>query len=128
MTMRYLMLLEATSFALAALIHAGFLIPGYEHPKARIAEAVIATVLFAGVAIIWARPAATRQVSLGAQGLALLGTLVGVFTIIIGIGPQTMPDIVYHVCILVLLAWGLSKAARLPTSTSRDIGGEFSSK
>jgi hypothetical protein len=114
--MRYLMILEATSFALAALIHAGLLIAGYEHPKARIAESVIATVLFAGVAIIWVRPAATRQVSLGAQGFALLGTLVGGFTIIIGIGPRTVPDIIYHIGILVLLAWGLSMAARMRPS------------
>lgn len=114
--MRYLMLVEAASFGIAALIHSGVLIAGYEHSKARIAEAVIATVLFAGVAIIWARPAATRQAALGAQGFALLGTLVGGFTIIIGIGPRTVPDIVYHIGILALLAWGLSVAARPRTA------------
>lgn len=116
--MRNLMLLEVASFAIAALIHAGILITGYEHAKARIAESVIAAVLFAGAAIIWARPAATRQVALGAQGFALLGTLVGGLTIIIGIGPRTVPDIVYHIAILVLLVWGLNVTARARTTSS----------
>ena len=61
--------------------------------------------------------------ALGTQGhilvigafCALLGTLVGVFTIIIGIGPRTKPDIAYHVAIVAVLIWGLVAAARSPT-------------
>jgi hypothetical protein len=41
------------------------------------------------------------------QAFALVGTLVGLFTIAIGVGPRTAPDVTYHVIILVVLAWGL---------------------
>ncbi|MFN2556638.1 MAG: hypothetical protein ABR592_07155 [Nitriliruptorales bacterium] len=44
--------------------------------------------------------------SIAAQGFALLGTLVGVFTIVVGVGPRTAPDIVYHFVILAVLMWG----------------------
>jgi hypothetical protein len=50
-----------------------------------------------------------------AQSFALLGTLIGVFTIIIGIGPRTITDIVYHVAIAAVLVWGLA----LPTMPRR---------
>ena len=36
-----------------------------------------------------------------------MGTLVGVFTIIVGVGPQTTPDVVYHIGIVAVLLWGL---------------------
>ena len=67
-TIRSFLLFEAATFLVASLIHSGVLIAGYEHQKARIAEGVIA--------------------------LALLGTLIGVFTIAVGVGPRTAPDIV----------------------------------
>jgi hypothetical protein len=63
-------------------------IRGYEHRQARIAESVIAAVLLAGLAWSWLRPAWTRRTGLAVQGFALLGTLVGAFTIAIGIGAQ----------------------------------------
>jgi len=44
----------------------------------------------------------------------LLGTLVGIFTIAIGVGPRTVPDIVYHVTIVIVLVSGLVVAARRP--------------
>ena len=107
---RLIMLVEAASFALASLIHSGRLIPGYEHRQARLAEGVIATVLLIGVALTVIRPAWLRGVGLGAQGFALLGTFVGVFTIAIGVGPRTLPDVLYHIGIVVVLAWGLRLA------------------
>jgi hypothetical protein len=108
---RVFLLIEAVSFALASLIHSGQLIPGYQHHPARIAESVIATVLLVGLASTWLRPAAPRKIGLWAQGFALLGTMVGVFTIIVGVGPRTAPDIAYHVAILLVLAWGLRETA-----------------
>jgi hypothetical protein len=60
------------------------------------------------------RPAWTRWVGLAAQGFALLGTLVGIFTIAIGVGPRTVPDVVYHAVIVVVLVWGLIVTARAP--------------
>ena len=83
------MVVEAATFIVAAAIHGGLLIRGYEHREARIAESVIAIVLLAGATLTWIRPASARAMGLGAQGFALLGTLVGVLTIAIGIGPRS---------------------------------------
>lgn len=113
-TIRRLMLVEAGFFALAALIHAGAIVPGYEHREARIAETLIAVVLLVGLAAGWARPVWTRGASLAAQGFALFGTLVGIFTIVVGVGPRTVPDVVYHIGIVILLMWGLRMAALAP--------------
>ncbi len=104
---RLLMLFEAATFAAASLVHTGILIRGYEHRQARIAEGVIALVLVGAAAIAWIRPTWTRPAGFGGQGFALLGTFVGIFTIIVGVGPRTMPDIAYHIVIVAVLVWGL---------------------
>jgi len=113
-TIRLFLALEALAFTKAALIHAGFLISGYEHYQARIAESIIATVLVAGLVVSLARPSATRLGALVAQGFALVATSVGVFTIIVGVGPRTVPDVIYHVVIVAVLLVGLVVAARAP--------------
>jgi hypothetical protein len=109
-TLRLFMLVEAATFIVAAAIHGGRLVVGYEHREARIAETVIAFVLLAGAALTWSRPGSARAAGLVAQGFALLGTLVGIFTIVIGIGPRSVLDIVYHAAIVGVLAWGLAVA------------------
>jgi predicted tellurium resistance membrane protein TerC len=109
---RVFLLVEAVSFAIASMIHAGRLVQGYEHSKARIAEAAIATVLVVGLALTWIRPMELGTIGLWAQGFALLGTLVGIFTIAVGVGPRTTPDIVYHVAIVLVLIVGLRVAVR----------------
>jgi hypothetical protein len=91
----------------------GFLIGGYEHLKAVIAESVIAVALLAGLAISWIRPDATHKIGLATQTFALLGTLVGIFTITIGVGPRTAPDIVYHIVIVPVLVSGLIVTRRV---------------
>jgi uncharacterized membrane protein YoaK (UPF0700 family) len=111
-TTRLFLLVEAASFAAASLVHSGVFISGYEHAQARIAEGVIAAVLFAGLILSFIRREWTRPVGLAAQGFALLGTLVGLFTIAIGVGPRTVPDLVYHAVIVVVLVWGLIVTAR----------------
>ena len=109
---RVFMLFEAATFIMAALIHFRLLIDGYAHRKAGVAESVIAVVLVAGVALTSIRSDAVRAIGLAAQGFALLGTLVGIVTIAIGVGPRTTPDIVYHAAIVVVLVSGLVVAAR----------------
>jgi hypothetical protein len=42
----------------------------------------------------------------------LLGTLVGLFTIAIGIGPRTAPDVIYHLVMVIVLVLGLRAAKR----------------
>jgi hypothetical protein len=115
-TIRTLLLVEAASFVVASLVHAGILVDGYEHREARIAETIIAIVLSAGLLLTWIRPAWTRVAALATQAFALFWTLVGVFTIIIGIGPRTVPDVVYHAGIVVLLIYGLVAARRVARS------------
>jgi hypothetical protein len=44
---------------------------------------------------------------LAAQGFALLGTLVGIFTIVVGVGPRSVLDIIDHVAIVAVLVRGL---------------------
>ena len=101
---------EAAAFISAALIHFGLLIDGYEHLKAGTAESVIAVVLLIGLALTWIRQGSTRRAGLVAQTFALLGTLVGIFTIAIGVGPRTVPDILYHLGIMAVLVYGLTVA------------------
>lgn len=115
---RAFLLFEAAAFMLAALIHKGFLVEGYEHAEAHVAESIIAAVLFGGLLLtLFLRPW-TRNVALAVQGFALLGTLVGIFTIIVGVGPRTVPDIVYHVAIVAVLIWGLTVARRAPAAVT----------
>jgi hypothetical protein len=118
-TIRRFLLLEGISFVIAGLFHSGALVDGYEHREAAVAESVIAVVLLVGFGMTWVWPARTRLIGIVAQGFALLGTLVGVFVIAIGVGPRTVPDIVYHVAIVVALVWGLVVAARAPADATR---------
>jgi hypothetical protein len=115
---RRFLLVEAATFITAAAIHAGWLISGYEHREARIAESIIAAVLVGGAAITWTGPAWTRTAGLFAQGFALFWTLVGIATIAAGVGPRTGPDILYHVAIVAVLVWGLTVTRRVRVSHS----------
>ena len=114
-TIRIFLLIEALGFAKASVIHAGYLLPGYAHFEAHVAETVIAIVLLVALAVSGLRPGRTRAAGLVGQGFALLGTLVGLFTIAIGVGPRTVPDVVYHVAMVLILVWGLIVARRART-------------
>ncbi|MGH8946293.1 MAG: hypothetical protein ACRDVL_09090 [Acidimicrobiia bacterium] len=104
--------METIVFALASATHGGLFGDDYRHTEASTAEGVIAVVLLAGLAVSLVRPSLSRRAGLWAQGFALLGTLVGLFTIIIGVGPRTVPDVVFHSGLIVLLVWGLVTVAR----------------
>ena len=116
--LRLFLLLEGASFVLAGLVHFGVLTRGYEHGSAASAESVIGAVLLVALALTWGLPAWTRTVGIAAQGFALLGTLVGAFMVAVGVGPRTLPDVVYHAAILLALACGLVVAARAPADTA----------
>jgi hypothetical protein len=115
---RIFLLFEAAVFAVATLAHAGVLVAGYEHREARIAESVLALVLFFGFMVGMIRPAWTRRAGMVTQGFALAGTVVGIFTIIVGVGPRTVPDILYHLGIVGILSWGLLQAARMQSGSN----------
>lgn len=112
-TVRWFLALEVVVFALAALLHAGVITTGYEHRQARIAESVIGAVLLIGLVVSVAAPELTRRAGLLAQGFALLGTCVGLFTIAVGVGPRTIVDLAIHATMLALLISGLVVAARI---------------
>jgi hypothetical protein len=109
---RVLLLVEGAAFALAGMVHSGMLINGYADRAASIAESTIATVLFLGSALTFVWPSRTRAISLVVQTFALLGTLLGAFVIAIGIGPRTVPDVVFHASILAVLGGGMYYLAR----------------
>jgi hypothetical protein len=111
--LRLLLLFEAATFVVAASIHFGALLDGYEHTKAGTAESVIAVVLLAGFALSFRR---AQQAVIGAQSFAILGVCVGLFTIAVGVGPRTVLDVAYHVAILALLVAGLAIALREPAT------------
>ena len=59
-TMRRFVTAEVAVFGLAALVHAGILVRGYEHRQAAIAETVIAAVLALGLAVSLVAPGWSR--------------------------------------------------------------------
>jgi hypothetical protein len=111
-TIRLFLLIEAATFFIASSIHGGFLIHGYAHRAAHVAETVIGMVLLAGLAVTWIGGVWVRRAGLGAQAFALLGTLVGLLTIALGVGPRTVPDVAYHILIVAVLISGLFVSAR----------------
>ena len=116
---RLFLIVEALALFAASLIHRGLLIGGYEHREARIAETVIAVVLLVGLACTWIGPRWLRRAAVAAQAFALLGTLVGITTIVIGIGPRTVLDVAYHIAIVIVLICGLAVAVRTPSVAGR---------
>lgn len=75
---------------------------------------IIGIVLLGGAITSIVRPEWTRTAALITQTFALLGTAIGIFTIVIGIGPRSVPDVVYHIAIVLVLMWGLLLARRMP--------------
>lgn len=116
---RRFLVFEAATFVAAAFVHFGVFIHGYEHQRAAVAESVIAIVLLTGLTVSWIRETSTRGIGLAAQAFALLGTLVGLFTIAVGVGPRTIPDIAYHIAIVAVLLWGLLVTKRTPAHSAR---------
>ena len=105
--MRLLLLIEAAVFLLAALAHLGWTVTGYEHMRAATAESVIGAVLLLGFILAVAIPGRLRAIGITVQIFALIGTLIGVVMVIIGVGPQTGPDMIYHALMLILLGAGI---------------------
>lgn len=104
---------EIALFACASTVHAGLLPFGEPHSRAATAEAIIAVILALGLVTGLVRPSLVRRAALAAQGLALVGTLVGAITIAIGIGPQTGGDKAFHLVLVAVLVFGLWLAGRI---------------
>lgn len=119
--LRRLLAIEAAAFAAAALVHTGVLVRGSVDPGAAIAESIIGLVLAIGAVLTWTRPEWTRRVAIGAQTFALAGSLVGLYLGLRGLAPSTLPDLVFHVGIVLTLAYGVIRAIRWTDATNRPV-------
>jgi hypothetical protein len=99
---------EALAFTVAALIHAGLPAEEYGHPDAIIFESVLAGILFLGYSLSLYDQSWTRRIGIAVQGIALLGTVIGRFSIIAGARPTIVFDLVFYRAITFILLWGLT--------------------
>jgi hypothetical protein len=105
-TVRAVLLIESLSFLVAGAIHSGTFVVIDTHYQAAIAEGLIGSVLLIGFGLSWVWPVQTRLIGLLTQIFAACGTLVGLTTIAVGIGPRNVGDIAFHLAILAVLACG----------------------
>jgi hypothetical protein len=110
-----LMATEAVTFAVAAFLHLDGHIPlgftvvtGESVPRAAIPEAILGSVLAIGSLAALAMPARAWPLALGTTGFATFGTVVGLAAVVSGVGPRTVPDLVYHASILTVLLVSLA--------------------
>jgi hypothetical protein len=120
---RVILFLASVLYAAAGSVHFGWLTSGYEHSKAGTAESVIAAVLFGGLLVSFIKPLWTRVAAIAVQIFAVLLTFVGLFTIAIGIGPRTGPDLILHACMLALLFFGLYMTIRSQSTHKIPLAG-----
>jgi hypothetical protein len=113
-TLRLIMALAAASLLVAAALHAGLVIEG-PMDQAAMYETGVAVILVIGLAMTFVGPAWARWGGLAATVLALGGASIGLYVAILGIGPNTLADMIYHVALIALLLLGIVVAWRIPT-------------
>jgi polyferredoxin len=113
-SLRWIMALAAASLLVAASLHAGLVIPG-PLDQAAMYETGVAVILVIGLALTFIGLAWARWGGLAATVLALAGASIGLYLALRGLGPNTVPDIVYHVALVALLVVGIAVAWRVPS-------------
>ena len=116
---RTLAALAGVSLLVASAIHSGYLVEGYPHDGAALPEAVIGSVVLVGLALSWLRRPWGRRSLIGGLAFGLAGSTLGLVLVIIGVGPQSTPDVVYHIGLIVCLVAGLVAAIGTPRPTAR---------
>jgi len=79
---------------------------------------VIRTDLFGGLLDEYQRAVMPNRIC-APHRFALLGTAVGIFTIVIGVGPRTALDLTLHGALIVLLVTGLVAIGRRAPVSNR---------
>jgi hypothetical protein len=109
-----LMLIEAATLAVAAILHLGAHIPlgfltvrGTHQSDAAFPELLIAAVLAAGSVAVFRFPDRARWAALAATWFAVAGVILGLSITASGDGPAKAPNVAYHVCLLAVLVTGL---------------------
>ena len=111
-TVRGFLLLQIAIFLVLASIHFGLPIDGYRHRDAGATESLIAAVLVAGLLVTWTPPPWSHRAAIAAQSVGTLGVLVGLVTIGLGIGSQTVLDLTLNAVLLLTLIAGLAITKR----------------
>jgi hypothetical protein len=117
LTLRWIMGVAAASLLVAAALHAGLVISG-PPDQAAMYETGVAVILIIGLALTLIGPEWARWGGLAATVLALAGASIGLYLALRGLGPNTVPDIVYHVALVALLLAGIGVAWRVPSGPS----------
>lgn len=111
---RVFMFIEAISFFFAALVHGGVLIHGREHTVIHVGETFMGIVLATGVVASGLLPAHARTIAFGTQAFAFFATVLGLLLIAVGLGPSSVPGLMFNAAVLLLLCLGLFFASRTP--------------
>ncbi len=102
-----LMILEAITFLLAALLHLGIQFPlGFSEPQiipATIVEGLCGIFLAVGAYAVFVRKSWAWQGAVAAHVFAVAGVLLGITALALGAGPSTQVNTIYHRTILVVL-------------------------
>jgi hypothetical protein len=110
-TLRGIMAVGAISLLVAAALHAGIVIQG-PYDSAAMYETIIAEILAVGIGLTFLPAPWARWGALATLVVSVAGASVGLFLAIRGVGPNTAPDLVYHVALLVWLVAGILVAWR----------------
>ena len=107
MVIGVLMVLEAVTFLLAAMLHLGIQFPlGFSEPQiipATIVEGLCGIFLAVGAYAVFARKTWAWQGAVAAHVFAVAGVLLGITALALGAGPSTEANTIYHRTILVVL-------------------------
>jgi len=109
--LRWIMGVGAVSLLIAAALHAGLIIRG-PYDSAAMYEAIIAVILVVGIGLTFLTTPWARWGALATLVVSVAGASVGLFLAIRGAGPNTVPDVIYHVALVALLLVGVAVAWR----------------
>jgi hypothetical protein len=100
---------NAALFVFGAVQHAGFAVGAFREPRivpAAIVEGICGAALAYAAATLFRRTPAARRATVIANVIALVGVIIGLVALVLGAGPRTASNDLYHR--LMLLAIGVA--------------------